>query len=224
MSSPFTMVAQLPLPLLIPPSSSPTPVSPAPASSSLATSDHDAPLGSNPQLGRLVTTVLPASAALLVVAFELLSRIRYPKPVQNVAYKLSRPFRNFFTLADVEAPVPCPLHQASWKARVLVVGSAVQSVGWLAVLAYRQEVTDWEGSVRAGVAFLAWVRTLLLNVTRRVFNPTTRAPRRRINVVLMDGGVELADVRAHALVRQATGDAPLPPPVLLRDMRGRGVL
>ena len=78
--------------------------------------------------------------------------------MQNAALKLSRPFRNFFTLQDVEAPTPCPLHRAPWKARALVAGSAVQSVGWLAVLAYKQEVADWEGSLRAGVAFLAWVR------------------------------------------------------------------
>nr|VWP00151.1 Trehalase (EC (Alpha-trehalose glucohydrolase) [Ganoderma boninense] len=168
MSSPLSTVAQFPLPLLVPPSPSPTPASPA---LSLATSDSPAPLASNPQLDRLVTTILPASAALLAVAFELFSRIRYPKAVRNVACKFSRPFRNFFTLADLEAPVPCPLHQAPWKARVLVLGSAVQSVGWLAVLAYKQEVADWAGSVRAGVAFLAWTFALTRVLARPPVTP-----------------------------------------------------
>ena len=144
----------------------PTPSLPRPATAihsspetfSGTTSDSPGPLGNSPQLDFAVTTLLPASAALLALCFDLLSRISYPKAVQNASLKLSRPFRNFFTLEDVEAPTPCPLHRAPWKARALVAGSAVQSVGWLAVLAYKQEVADWEGSLRAGVAFLAWVR------------------------------------------------------------------
>ena len=126
-----------------------------------AVSRSPGPLGdvlNTPHLELVVTTVLPAAAALLGLAFDLLSRVPYPKSVRRAARTLTIPFRNFFTLDDVEAPTPCPLHRAPWKARALVLGSVVQSVGWLAVLAYKQEVGEWHGSVRAGVAFLAWVR------------------------------------------------------------------
>ena len=113
-----------------------------------------------PHLRLVLTSVLPASAALLGLGLDLFSRLSYPAPVRRVARTLTSPFRDFFTLQDVEAPTPCPLHRAPWKARVLVLGSVAQSLGWLAVLAYEQEVGEWQGSLRAGVAFLAWVRAL----------------------------------------------------------------
>ncbi|KAI0359724.1 P-loop containing nucleoside triphosphate hydrolase protein [Trametes cingulata] len=110
-----------------------------------------------PHLDLLITTLLPAAAALLILTHDVLARIPYPAPVRRAARTLSRPFRNFFTLADLaEEPVPCPIGRAPWKARALAAGAAAESVGWLAVLAYKEEVGEWEGGVRAGVAFLAW--------------------------------------------------------------------
>ena len=152
MSSSLSMVAQHAFRI---------PSLPTLSSSPDALPDSPAPLGDLldiPDLTLLVTTILPAGAALLGLTYDLAARVPYPKPVQRVARTLTSPFRNFFTLDDVEAPTPCPLHRAPWKARALVLGSVVQSVGWLAVLAYKQEVGEWPGSVRAGVALLAWVR------------------------------------------------------------------
>ncbi len=128
---------------------------------SVAASESTRPLSDIldiPQLAFILTTALPAGAALLGLGHDLVSRVPCPKPVQRIARTLTSPFRNFFTLEDVEAPTPCPLNRAPWKTRVLVLGSVLQSLGWLAALAYKQEVGEWQGSLRAGVAFLAWVR------------------------------------------------------------------
>lgn len=112
-------------------------------------------------LDLVITTILPATATLLAIAFDLLARVSYPKSVKRVAYTLSKPFRDFFTLADVDQSTPCPIGCALWNSRLLALGSVFQSIGWLAVLAYKEHVADWQGSFRAGVTFLAWVSSNL---------------------------------------------------------------
>ena len=113
-----------------------------------------------PYLGLVLSTLLPVSAILLTLAADVLSRLPYPPAVRRAARTLRSPFRDFFTLADVGAPTPCPLDRAPWKARVLVLGAVLQSLAWLAVLAYSEEVHDTATAVRAGASFLAWVRPL----------------------------------------------------------------
>ena len=111
----------------------------------------------------VLTTLLPAATALFIFTYDVLARIPVPAYVRRIAHTLTRPFRNFFTLEDITVdgyePVPCPIGHGVWKARVLAAGSVVESVAWLAVLAYKAEVggEDLEGSVRAATGFLAWV-------------------------------------------------------------------
>ncbi|KAI8980033.1 P-loop containing nucleoside triphosphate hydrolase protein [Trametes punicea] len=125
-----------------------------------------------PQLRLVLTTLLPAAFALLLLTSDVLSRIpssAIPAPLRRTARALTLPFRNFFTLADLlpdegTGPVPCPIGHAPWKARTLAVGAVAESTIWLALLAYTTEVheTDWEGCVRAAVAFLSWTPPYLL--------------------------------------------------------------
>ncbi|CDO75190.1 hypothetical protein BN946_scf184866.g31 [Trametes cinnabarina] len=119
-----------------------------------------------PHLRLILTTLLPASIALLLLVVDLLARIppsAIPASLRHAAHVITRPFRNFFTLEDLIAeeegsgPILCPLGRAPWKARALAVGAIAESVAWLGVLAYKEEVGgDWEDRVRAAVAFLAW--------------------------------------------------------------------
>ena len=169
------------------------------------------PAGSGPlqhghDVDLLLATILPAAAILLAFGTDVFSRLPYPPALRRAARTLSSPFRDFFTLSDVEAPTPSPLHGAPWKARVLVIGSVAQSIAWLAVLVYREEVGDWQGGVQAGVVFLAWVRIPSLPVVKRADGRRGRDP----------------DVRVRAGARQAASDAPVPAPMFLRDERARG--
>lgn len=110
-----------------------------------------------PHLRLILTTLLPSTVALVVFSYDLLARIPYPRAIRRVAHILARPFRNFITFEDLDEPTPCPIGHAPWKARALAAGAVAESIGWLAVLAYKEETGDWTGSVRAAVNFLAWV-------------------------------------------------------------------
>ncbi|KAI0775079.1 P-loop containing nucleoside triphosphate hydrolase protein [Trametes elegans] len=125
-----------------------------------------------PHLNLILTTFLPAGTALLFLTYDLLAGIKYPGFIRRAATAISRPFRNFFTFEDVEHPTPCPIGHAPWKARVLAVGTITESLAWLGVLAYKEEVGDWPGSLRAGVTFLAWS----LAFTRVLVKPPVTPP------------------------------------------------
>ncbi|OJT02453.1 ATP-dependent bile acid permease [Trametes pubescens] len=134
---------------------------PTPAPTTLVDIAHPPAFGPDdilhiPHLRLILTTLLPATVALVVFSYDVLARIPYPRPIRRVAHILARPFRNFITFEDLDEPTPCPIGHAPWKARALAAGSVAESIGWLAVLAYKEETGDWTGSVRAAVNFLAW--------------------------------------------------------------------
>ncbi|KAL7279294.1 hypothetical protein ACG7TL_007135 [Trametes sanguinea] len=135
-----------------------------------------------PHLRAILTIVVPAAITLLLLTSDLVARIPphiVPAPIRKTARALTRPFRSFFTLEDLipeqegEGPVLCPIGRAPWKARALAAGAVAESIAWLGVLAYKEEVggDDWEGRVRAAVAFVAWMYAFMRIVGKPPLTP-----------------------------------------------------
>lgn len=101
-------------------------------------------------------TILLAAFTVMTILHDALSSITWPKRLLGVAALLSSPFQNFLTIDDLKdiGPSKTP---AVWKTRALTALAFVNSVGWLAFLAYALVIDDAELAVQALVAAIAWV-------------------------------------------------------------------
>ncbi|OBZ72652.1 hypothetical protein A0H81_08065 [Grifola frondosa] len=114
-----------------------------------------------PEFTVVLSTLVPACTALLLLAYDLLSAVQYPKYVRHAFITLTAPFRTFLTPADLEEPVDCPIPAPPWKARALTVLAVLEAAGWAAVFAYYAETrggTEANAAlgVQAAVGCLAW--------------------------------------------------------------------
>ncbi|TFY64349.1 hypothetical protein EVJ58_g2686 [Rhodofomes roseus] len=137
-----------------------------------------------------VDTFLPGCAGLLLLLHDLLSSIRFHRSIRTAFRRLASPFRDFLTLEDLEEqPHPVAPPEA-WKARVLVLGSALESVAWVCVLAYGAVGEDKGLSMQAAVAAITWLYAVL----RVLFKPPVTPPYLLIVLYLAHATVALVDL------------------------------
>lgn len=104
-------------------------------------------------------TILPAAIVLFTLFYDLVCFIPWPTPVKALWNVLKSPFRDFLTIDDLETELGPTQTPPTWKARVLVVFSALETAVWAAFLAYELFAGDETKFVlgRAAVSVAAWV-------------------------------------------------------------------
>lgn len=100
--------------------------------------------------------ILLAAFTLVTILHDGLSSVNWPKRLSAFAALLSSPFQNFLTIDDLKdiGPSKTP---AVWKTRALTALALLNSVGWLAFLAYTLVIDNTELAVQALVAAITWV-------------------------------------------------------------------
>ena len=108
-------------------------------------------------------TLLPVSVLLLTLLYDVLSAIRWPKFCQAIMRAIRSPITDFMSLEDLDGERGPVLIPSPWRIRILVLLSSLEAVAWAAILAYELLAGDVEQIcvIRAGVAFLTWVRAFL---------------------------------------------------------------
>lgn len=106
-----------------------------------------------------VDTLLPGGVGLLLLLCDVFSSVRWPLVVRRVLQTLVSPFRDFLTLEDLEEPPHHVESPSTWKARVLVLGSALEAAVWIGVLTYSVLAGDQGLAVQATVTATTWVRS-----------------------------------------------------------------
>ncbi|KAH9906597.1 ABC transporter type 1, transmembrane domain-containing protein [Fomitopsis serialis] len=137
-----------------------------------------------------VNALLPGCAGLLLLLYDLLSSIRFHKSIRTVFRRLASPFRDFLTLEDLEEEPHRVDAPEAWKARVLVLGSALESAVWICVLVYGAVVEDKGLSVQAAVAATTWLYIVL----RVLFKPPVTPPYLLIVLYLVHATIALVDL------------------------------
>ncbi|EMD33950.1 hypothetical protein CERSUDRAFT_117480 [Gelatoporia subvermispora B] len=105
----------------------------------------------------LLCIILPAGSVALILLYDLLSSLYYPKVLRRIARSLSSPFRDFLALEDLEETAEPLGPSAIWKGRSMVVLSVCECVAWAAVLAYSEAVHEGVLEARAIVVCIAWL-------------------------------------------------------------------
>ena len=108
--------------------------------------------------GVFVNTLLPGCVCLLLLLYDVSASVRWPPVVRRALRTLAAPFRDFLTLEDLEEQSHRVEPPSTWKARVLVLGSALEAVVWIGVLTYSVLVGDQGLSLHAAATATTWVR------------------------------------------------------------------
>ncbi|CAK5280326.1 unnamed protein product [Mycena citricolor] len=96
----------------------------------------------------------------LTLAYDVLCRIPWPKPIQRAWRTLHAPFRNFLTLEDLAEPVGDRVHESRLKTISVVGVAIIQGGGFLGYFAYACAAGDGDGMGWLLVS-LAWIYTAL---------------------------------------------------------------
>ncbi|KAK0208709.1 P-loop containing nucleoside triphosphate hydrolase protein [Desarmillaria ectypa] len=86
--------------------------------------------------------MLSSSVAVYAVAYDVGSRLRFPKGIRKVYRCFVAPFKNFLTLADLADPIGEPAIPSVLLTRSLSILACLQAFGWLGCLAYALALND----------------------------------------------------------------------------------
>ncbi|KAG7452254.1 P-loop containing nucleoside triphosphate hydrolase protein [Guyanagaster necrorhizus] len=89
-----------------------------------------------------VWETLSLSVIVYAIAYDVGSRIRFPKSIRKVYLCFVAPFKNFLTLADLADPVGEPSVPSITITRALSVLACLQAFGWLGCLVYALVLND----------------------------------------------------------------------------------
>lgn len=121
------------------------------------------PWVSPPEQKLFINTLLPGCVCLLLLLCDVFSSVCWPSVVRRAVLTLASPFRDFLTVEDLEEQPRHVEPPSTWKARVLVLGSALEAVVWIGVLTYSVLVGDQGLSLQATVMVATWVRRVYLS-------------------------------------------------------------
>lgn len=99
---------------------------------------------------------VPGALTLIAIIYDGLSSVTWPKGILTAVAFLSSPFQNFLTIDDLKNIGPRTTPPV-WKLRALIALAFVNSIGWLAFLAYVLMIDEAELAVQALIAPITWV-------------------------------------------------------------------
>ncbi len=100
---------------------------------------------------------LSSSVIVYAIAYDVGSRLRFPKGIRKVYRCFVAPFKNFLTLEDLADPVGEPAVPSVTVTRALSVLACLQAFGWVGCLVYALVLNGASLSPTSLLAAFSWV-------------------------------------------------------------------
>ncbi|KAH7930921.1 pleiotropic drug resistance ABC transporter [Leucogyrophana mollusca] len=109
--------------------------------------------------------VCPGVLITVVVLYDIITAVSFPKGIQLLWRHISAPFRSFLTLDDLEDPIDQELSKPVSIHRALAVLALINSVGWLASFVYALALREPWAQALLGTFSWAYASLRVLTTT-----------------------------------------------------------